>query len=233
MLFSRPTLKSLLSGFTDYHSHILPGVDDGVKNMEGALDVLAHYEQIGVSAVWCTPHIMEDIPNATDFLRTRFEDLRSAYPGPIQLHLASENMMDALFEERLENNDLLPLCEDQRYLLVETSYFNPPMGMKDLLRQILKKGYFPVLAHPERYEYMNENDYRELKTLGVLFQMNLSSLAGAYGGNAKAKSEWLLKNEMYNIFGSDLHSLRNLEFWNYRGKYNKYLKQQIQSIFNQ
>lgn len=224
MLFSRPTLKSLLSGFTDYHSHILPGVDDGVKNMEMALDVLAHYEEIGISTLWCTPHIMEDVPNKTEDLKARFEELQASYNGPVKLHLAAEYMMDELFEERLASRDLLPLGEEGNKLLVETSYFNPPMSMDQMLRRIKKAGYFPVLAHPERYVYMDENDYLELKTLGVLFQMNLSSLAGAYGGNAKAKAECLLKRGMYDFFGSDLHSLRNMEFWNHRSKYNKYLK---------
>lgn len=226
MFFSRPALTSLLSGFTDYHSHILPGVDDGIKSMEKSLEVLAYYETLGIATVWCTPHIMEDIPNTTEHLRNCFAELCEAYQGPIQLHLAAENMMDELFEERLRNNDLLPLCEDGRHLLVETSYFTPPMGMKDILKRILAKGYFPVLAHPERYEYMSDKDYKELKTMGVLFQMNLSSLAGAYGGFAKAKSEWMLKKGFYDFFGSDLHSIRNTEFWNTRNKYYKLINKE-------
>ncbi|MCR4965134.1 MAG: capsular biosynthesis protein [Bacteroidales bacterium] len=212
-LFSKSSIKSQLSGFTDYHSHILFGVDDGVKTQEMSLQVLKRYEEIGISEVWCTPHIMEDIPNTTEGLKSRFEELKAAYTGPIKLHLAAEYMMDQLFEERLHNNDLLPLGEDGNRLLVETSYFNPPMDMLDILQQIKSHGYFPVLAHPERYVYMNKSDYRTLKEKEILFQLNLSSLAGGYGPEAQKKAKWLLKKGFYNLAGSDLHSLRNIHFW--------------------
>lgn len=212
-MFQKITILSQLKGFTDYHSHILFGVDDGVKTLETSLKVLQRYEEIGIAEVWCTPHIMEDMPNTTDGLRTRFAELQAAYNGPIRLHLAAENMMDQIFEERLEKNDLLPLGEEGNRLLVETSYFTPPMGMTNILRRIKTKGYFPVLAHPERYVYMDKDDYRELKEMGILFQLNLSSMAGGYGPDAEEKSHWLLKKGFYDLAGSDLHSLRNTQFW--------------------
>ena len=95
------SLSSQLSRFSDCHSHILPGVDDGVKTMEVALQVLQRYEQYGIAEVWCTPHVMEDIPNTTEQLKARFAELQDAYHGPVRLHLAAEYMMDELFEERL------------------------------------------------------------------------------------------------------------------------------------
>ena len=212
-MFRKYPIDSQLAGFTDHHSHILFGVDDGVKTLEKSLAVLQRYEELGIVEVWCTPHIMEDIPNTPAGLRARFAELCAAYQGPVKLHLAAENMMDQLFEERLEANDLLPLGETGNHLLVETSYFTPPMGMKDILRRIKAKGYFPVLAHPERYVYMDKDDYRELKGMEILFQVNLSSLAGGYGPEAEDKSHWLLKKGFYDLAGSDLHSLRNTQFW--------------------
>ena len=65
--------------FTDWHCHILPGVDDGVQSMDESLQILAEYERLGVKEVWLTPHIMEDIPNTTEKLRERFIELRTAY----------------------------------------------------------------------------------------------------------------------------------------------------------
>lgn len=215
-MFGKPTIVSQLRGFTDHHSHILFGVDDGVKTLEVSLQVLQRYEEIGISKVWCTPHVMEDIPNTTSALRERYAELKAAYTGPIQLHLAAEYMMDELFDERLEQNDLLPLGENGNRLLVETSYFNPPMDLQGILKRIKAKGYFPVLAHPERYVYMDKDDYRKLKDMGILFQLNLSSLAGAYGEEAQHWAKWLMKKHFYNLAGSDLHSLRNLDFWNAR-----------------
>ena len=206
----------MLSQFTDHHSHILPGMDDGVKKMEVSLKVLERYEQLGIAEVWCTPHVMEDIPNTTAALKTRFAELCEAYKGPIKLHLAAEYMMDALFEERLEQGDLLPLGNEGNQLLVETSYFTPPMDMDAILKRIKQKGYYPVLAHPERYVYMGKERYMALKNNEIRFQLNLSSLAGAYGSEAKDKSRWMLKKEYYDMAGSDLHSSRNMEYWSAR-----------------
>lgn len=214
MLF--PKISSLLTGFTDHHSHILPGVDDGVKKMEVSLKVLERYEQLGIAEVWCTPHIMEDIPNTTEKLQARFAELCEAYQGPIKLHLAAEYMMDALFEERLEQGDLLKLGDEGNQLLVETSYFTPPMDMDKILLRIKQRGLYPMLAHPERYVYMNKERYTELKDKDIRFQLNLSSLAGAYGSEAKDKALWILKKEYYNLVGSDLHSLRNADYWSTR-----------------
>lgn len=199
--------SGLLQGFTDWHSHLLPGVDDGVQTMEESLQILSSYEQLGIGEVWLTPHIMEDIPNHTAELKNRFAELKVSYQGNIILHLAAENMLDGLFEERLVKDDLLPLGKEGKHLLVETSYFNPPIGLVDILLRVKAKGYVPVLAHPERYVYMDKNDYRQLKAMNVMFQLNLLSLAGAYGLRICQKAEWLLENGFYNICGSDVHSI--------------------------
>lgn len=202
-----------LNGFVDWHCHILPGVDDGLPTMEDALSVLAEYERRGIAQVWLTPHIMEDIPNTTAALRTRFAELTEAYKGGVQLHLAAENMLDALFEERLAARDLLPIGPSGDHLLVETSYFNPPMDLTGTLHRIMSAGYRPILAHPERYIYMDEKDYRQLHGMGVEFQLNLPSLAGMYGPEARKKALRLRKLGLYTYSGTDLHrpsTLRHL-----------------------
>ena len=198
-------------GFTDWHCHILPGVDDGVQTMDEALQILTEYERLGVKEVWLTPHIMEDIPNSTEKLRGRFAELKATYQGSIVLNLASENMLDNLFEERLEKNDLLPIGKDGKHLLVETSYFNPPMGLNNILLRIKAKGYYPVLAHPERYMYMNEHEYQRLKSMNVEFQLNQFSLFGLYGKEVQKRAKMLQKQGMYNYIGTDLHSISPLQ----------------------
>ncbi|MBD5195199.1 MAG: capsular biosynthesis protein [Bacteroides sp.] len=197
--------SGLLTNFTDWHSHILPGVDDGIRTMEESLATLAAFENAGVRKVWLTPHVMEDSPNTTDGLRQRFEELKNEYKGSVELALASENMLDSLFEERLEAKDFLPIGEEGRHLLVETSYVNPPFGMESMIDGVFKAGYIPILAHPERYRYMEEQDYRKWKSKGVLFQANYMSLLGGYGETARKKLEWLLKEGMINLTGSDVH----------------------------
>lgn len=197
--------SGLLNGMTDWHSHILPGVDDGFKTLEDSLKALDILEKEGVKKLWLTPHIMEDCPNETADLIRAFEDLKLAYSGSISLNLAAENMIDALFEERLENKDFLPIGDDGRFLLVETSYFSPPMNMIQTLEQVQSAGYHPLLAHPERYRYMDEKDYQRLKEMGVFFQGNYFSIIGAYGNTARKKLEWMLKMNMIDVIGSDLH----------------------------
>lgn len=207
-LFNKTTTlreSGLLNGLTDWHSHILPGVDDGVKTMEESILILKLFEELGVKKVWLTPHIMEDYPNTTADLRSRFNELQKEWNGNVEIALAAENMLDNLFEERLEANDLLPIGEEGNHLLVETSYYTPPYGMDDMIETIFSKGYFPILAHPERYRYMEEKDYKKLHERGVKMQLNYLSLAGGYGEQAKKKAEWLLDKGFIGYSGSDIH----------------------------
>lgn len=197
--------SGLLEGATDWHCHILPGTDDGVKNIEDSLKILEEYGRLGIREVWLTPHIMEDMPNTTAELQEKFAVLKSRYSGPVRLHLAAEYMLDGLFASRLQAGDLLPLGENGRHLLVETSYYNPPSNLKDIIGDIFSAGYFPIMAHPERYLYMLMDDYAELKKTGIKFQLNLPSLAGAYGKNVRHKAEILLRTGIYSLAGTDLH----------------------------
>lgn len=86
---------------------------------------------------------------------------------------------------------LLSLWSEKRRLLVDKFYFNPPMDLEHILLRIKVNGYFPVLAYSERYVYMNEGDYRRLKSLYVEFQMNLPSIGGFYGPEVRKRTEWL------------------------------------------
>lgn len=201
--------SDIFTGFTDWHSHILPGVDDGINTMAQALAVLEEYEKLGFKKVWLTPHIMEDYPNPTEFLKQRFEELKSLWKGNMEIALAAENMLDNIFNERLGNNDLLPIGDDGDHLLVETSYYTPPFAMDEMLESARKKGYNIILAHPERYRYMDLKDYQCLKEKGIKFQINILSLGGGYGEQAQKKAEWLVNNKFFDFLGSDIHSLES------------------------
>ena len=249
--------SGILQGAADHHSHILPGVDDGVETMDEALRILATYETLGIKTLWLTPHIMEDIPNNPSKLQARFEELKAAYTGNIHLHLAAEYMIDNYLRKLLQEakecptgaakgdgdkttepqetnnspswgkreypkgegdspleqgNFLLPTGTNGKHILVETSYYNAPMRMNDTLQQIKSLGYFPLLAHPERYMYLSNADYTRLHSQGVKFQLNLASLAGGYGKAVKKKAEWLLSNGLYTVAGTDLHSEDTIEY---------------------
>jgi len=203
----------LLEGFRDCHCHLLPGVDDGVQQLGETLQILREWETVGVSEVWLTPHIMEDVPNEPAELKRQFAALLDTYEGGIRLHLAAEHMMDGLFMRRFAAGNLLPYDTESMRLLVETSYYIPPMNMDTIIDNIKARGFQPLLAHPERYQYMEKDDYRHWKEKGVLLQLNLPSLVGAYGHDVQRKAEWLLKENMYDCFGSDTHSMEQVDFF--------------------
>lgn len=200
------------SGATDWHSHILPGVDDGVKTPGDALKILSRYEEMGIAEVWLTPHVMEELPNTPEKLQNIFLELKQSYTGPIKLRLAAENMLDGLFAERLASGRVLPIGPKRNMLLVETSYFNPPAGLSATFESIKKAGFVPLMAHPERYAYVDGmEEYGRWRALGVRFQLNLMSLGGHYGAAAKNRAEQLLKNEMYDFVGTDIHHPAHLD----------------------
>lgn len=204
--------SGLLDGYTEWHCHILPNVDDGVKEMSESLAIIKELEEHGAKEIWFTPHVMEDVPNTPENLRKRFEELKANYSGSLQLHLAAENMLDNLYDERLENNQVMPISNSRDHLLVETSYFTPPSDLEEKLERTRAKGYFPILAHPERYVYMDRKDYDRLHEAGVKMQLNIYSLFGMYDSAATQKARELLKKGYYNIFGSDTHRLRQFHY---------------------
>ncbi|MDR1097003.1 MAG: hypothetical protein LBL57_02605 [Tannerella sp.] len=208
-------LKSgLLDGMTDIHCHLLPGVDDGIKTYEDAVKTLRWLKEKGVRRMYLTPHVMSDLrKNTRTYLMEQFdafikrlneekvEDIPELKPG-------AEYMLEAAFEKHREEG-LLTYAD--RHVLVETSYMLPPAGFTRILETLMEDGYSPVLAHPERYRYMEDRDYRYLKNQGVLFQLNYLSLTGAYGQYAKEKGTKLLKNGYCDYAGSDFHHLKRHE----------------------
>jgi tyrosine-protein phosphatase YwqE len=202
----------LLADSRDFHTHILYGVDDGVKTIEEALHILKRYESIGIKELWLTPHIMEDYPNTAAGLGERFAQLCDCYKGPITLRLAAEYMLDNHFGNILgRNEELLPIGNKGNHLLVETSYYTAPMMLHNIFEQIKSRGYHPLFAHAERYLYMEKKHYAALYESGVKFQLNIPSLAGVYGPVTRDKATWLLKNNMYSAIGCDTHGERAID----------------------
>ena len=201
--------SGLLKGAVDNHSHILYGLDDGVKTQEDSLAILQWLEEHGVSEVWFTPHVMEDVPNTTEAIRSRFGELKAVYTWGLKLNLAAEYMIDTLFEERLAQKDLLEHSEE--VILVETSAIAPPINLWTILDRMLKAGYRPLIAHPERYRYMEPGDYKELHNMGCILQMNLPSIVGFYGESARQRAQYLLDKGWYRMIGSDCHRFKAIQ----------------------
>jgi protein-tyrosine phosphatase len=129
----------------------------------------------------------------------------------ITINPAAEYMLDTNFESLLKQGQLFTL--KRNYVLVEMSYFQPPINLEDLLFKIKTKGYIPVLAHPERYSYYHNNldYYTRLKQLGCLFQLNLLSLSDHYGKSAEKTGQYLIENKLIDFVGTDAHNPTHVE----------------------
>lgn len=221
--------SKLMFGLIDCHSHILPGVDDGAKTQNEACDILSYFESLGVKRVILTPHIMEDYPlNNVIHLQEKFALLCRAYSGNIELSLGAEYMLDNQFDGLLDSNELITIFDN--HLLVETPYISAPLNFIDTLKQIRSKGYQVILAHPERYMYMDDSYYDQLKEIDVRFQLNLLSLTGVYGAQADEKSKRLLKRDYYDFIGSDIHNLRRFQKEIERTKLSKVIIKKIDAL---
>lgn len=137
-------------------------------------------------------------------LKEKFNFFKNHYKGKIELRLAAEYMMNAELLEKVKNRDLLTYS-DGKHVLVETSYFHPPLEMDEILYSLKIEGYIPILAHPERYRYMTKEDYQTLKDKGIEFQLNYLALTGYYGKHIMTRAIDLLERGMYEYTGSDYH----------------------------
>lgn len=201
--------SGLLRGMTDTHSHLLPGVDDGVQTEEESLKALQVLKMMGINCIWLTPHVMDVMPaNYKESFKKAFTSLLSKKTKDIKIQLAAEYMIDANFYTHLEQG---LLTYSDRKVLVETSYAAPPFNLEEMLYELNLEGYTPVIAHPERYNYMSDNFYHQMKKKGYLFQMNLLSITGYYGRTAAKKTAYFLKKGYYDFVGSDIHNLKKFK----------------------
>lgn len=218
MLFfskNKPILRDLIENYTDIHSHLLPGIDDGSKNFETTLSLIQSLQKIGFEQFITTPHIIKNIwdnsRSGIETLCTSTTEKLSKENVNLPFKAAAEYMMDDSFSKLMESEKLLTLKDN--YLLVEMSYINPPMQLYDIIFDIRIAGYQPVLAHPERYIFYHTNfgEYNKLKKAGCMFQMNLLSTVGYYGSAVAKVAQKLLEKGMIDFTGSDLHHENHLK----------------------
>lgn len=212
-----PLIALFNNSFIDIHSHLLPAIDDGSKSFEQSLALIKRMQQFGINNFVATPHIMDGVWNNTSASINQklyeLKDYLSKHSAhPLQLRAAAEYLLDSNFEKLLETEKLLCIKDD--YILVELSYLNPPINLKELLFKIQIAGYKPILAHPERYLFYHTNfsEYLKLKEAGCSFQLNLLSLSTYYGKGVQNIAKKLLKEGLVDFVGTDTHSNRHLDF---------------------
>ncbi|MBO0947775.1 histidinol-phosphatase [Fibrella sp. HMF5405] len=192
------------------HSHLLPGLDDGVTSLDETLTCLRQLADWGIRKVITTPHVSRDwYPTSSAAIQQGLADVRALiaeHQLPITIDAAAEYLLDDFFLDLLNKGDLLSFG-DKRYLLVETGWSAPPFQLADILFRIQTRGYVPVLAHPERYKYYHtdRDALANLRETGCLFQLNWMSLSGRYGSQVEKQARFLLQQQWVDFIGSDLH----------------------------
>ena len=194
----------------DYHCHLIPGVDDGVRSLEEARATIAALRALGYRGAVVTPHIYPGVyDNGTTGLRAAFAALRVETGADYPMWLAAEyHTNDGLFP-LIEQGDLLHVPLDgARLVLAEFPYLMPaPRGL-EALAALRRAGWQPVLAHVERYRYIAldpEPWLAHLRDLDVWVQCNVGSLAGMYGPQPQAFARQLLAQGLPVLWGSDTH----------------------------
>ncbi len=204
----------------DFHAHWLPGVDDGCQNLEDSIQILSEFKRLGYKKVYTSPHIMgKKYTNTKSDLMNRFNEFRkldSIQAIGLELGLIAEYLLDEKFEDKLKTNDFLTIGDN--YILVETSMNYEFPFVRDYIFELLKLGYKPILAHPERYRYIsNEKNYidmyEEMQSWGLEFQLNLFSLVGLFGDVTQKVAEKLIDNELYSYVCSDIHIPMQIKFF--------------------
>ncbi len=219
-LFSRRKKKDqevILSGLKiDLHSHLIPGIDDGSRSLEESLDILRAMRDLGYEKVITTPHVMADAyQNSTRTILEGLQALREAVAAEdieIEIEAAAEYYLDEELISRLERGDILTIAKED--LLFETSYFSKPLNFEEVVFEIQAKGYKPLLAHPERYRYISDprDEFGRMKELGIYFQLDINSLGGYYGKQAKENAQLLSEWGMIEFLGSDVHRIKQVGF---------------------
>lgn len=202
--------------FVDMHSHLIPAIDDGSKSLEESVSLIKSLKALGYKKIVTTPHIMGDFfKNSKETIMPGLKLLEEKLAEEnidMQIEAAAEYYLDEWFMEKLEKNEPL-LTFGKNYVLFETSYMNESTQLHQAIFMMRSKGYFPVLAHPERYTYLYQGfeHFQTIYEMGVLFQINLNSLAGYYSKPARHFAEKLIDHKMVDFVGTDCHGERHVD----------------------
>ena len=211
-----PKLTDYSKMVVDFHSHLIPGIDDGSKSIDDSIFLLRGLEKFGFKKIITSPHVMADgYNNSPETILAGRDLVREAIKANsinLEFDATAEYNIDEAMYGRIEKKELLPFGKN--YIMVEMPFLAKPGIMGDILFKLQTAGYNVILAHPERYSYFHENDfssYYSLKDRNLLFQINIGSLSGIYGKPAKFTAEKMIDENMVEFVGTDLHGVRHLE----------------------
>ena len=200
---------------TDLHSHLIPGIDDGARDMEASILLIKKFIDLGFKKIITTPHIMSDLyQNTPEIINSGLSKLKQELVKQeidIIVEAAAEYYVDYNFEQKIGAEKFMTFGD--KNILIEFSFLEAPRNMYDIIFKLQLEGYKIVLAHPARYRYFSLDDYNALIERGVLFQLNLLSLIGYYSKEVKLNAELLIKNNFISYVGTDCHNKNHAQLY--------------------
>ena len=195
----------------DLHSHILMGIDDGSKEQKESLEILKKAEKEGITDIMLTPHYIKNTNWSENNLgkQNKLAELKEEIIKnniKINLYLGNEVYIDEELLKLIKEGEIATL-NGTRYILIELPLMNELQNTKEILFNLVTNNYIPIIAHPERYHYIQTNPEKieEYLEMGALLQGNYQSLLGKYGQKAKTTLKILLKNNKIQFLASDIH----------------------------
>lgn len=191
----------------DIHNHILYGIDDGSKSLEESIEILQQHKEMGFKDIVVTPHYIENSKYTTNNKEKEkiLKTLKDKVKG-INLYLGNEVFINNNLEELLEKQEISTINKS-RYLLIEFPMNQKLKTITNTIYELKIKGIIPIIAHPERYEYVKKdiNIVDEWINEGALLQSNYGSIVGVYGNKAKKTVKKLLKKNKISLLATDIH----------------------------
>jgi protein-tyrosine phosphatase len=200
----------------DMHSHLLPGIDDGVEDLEQSFQTIQSLAALGYQKLITTPHVMGGVyNNNAELILSKRNEVRTYIASKglnIQLEASAEYFLDEVFMDLLKNDKSKLLPFEGNYILIETSFMYASPYLDEAIFLLQASGFKPILAHPERYIYLHDDwqRYCELHDKGLLFQLNLSSLTGYYSPMVRKIARKLVDAKMIDLLGTDCHGERHI-----------------------
>jgi tyrosine-protein phosphatase YwqE len=214
----------------DIHSHVLPNIDDGSPDMQTSVQLIREMIDLGFRSIIATPHISELYPNENTTIENTLIQLKKQLKREqldIDINIAAEYMINDVFEQKILSGERL-LTLPNNHILVELSHISEPVNLYKVIAMLVERGYTPILAHPERYRYYNNNlaQFQRLINCGCHLQVNALSLDGYYGRMVSDCAWALLNNYMIEFIGTDIHHAKHIDMF----KHN--ISPKSQHIFN-
>lgn len=199
----------------DFHSHILPNIDDGSRSMEESINLIREATEAGFAGIISTSHYLQDYYECDEQERIKLLEDIDDEASKLSNNIGMQMPKLYLGSEIYITTDMINLLEEKKastinntkYVLFELPMNSRPLFVKDVVYKLIEDGYRPIIAHPERYSYVKEDIgfVKELKNMGALFQSNYGSIIGMYGNSAKKTVKKLLKENLISFLGSDVH----------------------------